>query len=155
LILERLYRRLIAFDKPRRGKSYRYPYRAFRGHMVVLCNQRSGSDGDIFTEAFKLLNLGPVIGMRTWGGVVGIRSDKPFMDGGMMTEPEYAWWDPKRGWGLENEGAVPDIEIDNLPEDVVEGRDRQLEKGIEILLEMLEKAARPVPERPPYPDKSD
>jgi len=154
LILERLYRKLIAFDKPRRGLSYNYPYRSFHGHIVVLCDQKSGSDGDIFTEAFKMFNLGTVIGMRTWGGVVGIRMDKPFVDGGVMSEPEYAWWDSISGWDLENRGSIPDIELDNTPSDAVKGVDAQLEKAIEVILDSLEKEPRTIPDPPPYPDKS-
>ena len=153
LILERLRRALWAIDRPRHGKAFTYPYRVFTGPMAALCNQSTGSDGDIFAESFQILGLGPVIGTRTWGGVIGIRADKPFVDGGMSTQPEFAWWERRRGWGLENEGVIPDVVLDNDPTLVLKGRDPQLEKAVEMLLERLA-TARPDPRPGPPPDKS-
>jgi len=154
LIIDRLARQVVAFRRARRGEVYTYPARVHRGPKVCLINQQSGSDGDIFPESFKLLELGPVIGMRSWGGVVGIRGDKPFVDGGVSTQPEFSWWEPRRGWGLENSGVVPDIEVDILPDDYLAGRDPQLDRGIAEVLRMLE--AQPVvpPNLDPPPDKS-
>lgn len=154
LILERLRRVLVAWDRPRRGHRYTYPYRVFTGPLALVVNENAGSDGDIFPESFKLLRLGPVIGTRTWGGVVGIRADKPSVDGGMTTQPEFAWWEPKRGWGLENEGVHPDIEIDNDPSSVVAGRDAQLETTVETLLAELARRPPVAPPFGPAPDKS-
>jgi tricorn protease len=153
LILRRLAVGPLAYGKPRKGKPYLYPDDAVIAHMVALCNQHAGSDGDIFPRAFKLAELGPVIGMRTWGGVVGIRMDKRFVDGGMMTIPEFAWWE-EGGWTLENKGVEPDIEVENLPGEVLRGRDAQLETAIEVVMEELERDPRRTPELPPYPDKS-
>jgi tricorn protease len=152
LVIERLSNKLLAYGKARKGKAYRYPEDAVDAHMVALCNQQAGSDGDIFTRAFKLADLGPVIGMRTWGGVVGIRMDKPFVDGGMMTIPEFAWWEPE-GWTLENRGAEPDIEVENMPDQVLQGRDQQLDKALEVVTERLEQDPRRMPDLPPFPDK--
>ena len=97
---------------------------------MVLSDQFAGSDGDIFPAAVQLEGLAPVIGQRTWGGVVGIRGDKRMVDGGFLTEPEFAWWDPKLGWDLENRGVVPDIEVVNLPQELARGVDAQLDRAI-------------------------
>ncbi|MHC4992604.1 MAG: S41 family peptidase, partial [Planctomycetota bacterium] len=95
----------------------------------------------------------PLIGTRTWGGVVGIRGDKPFVDMGLSTQPEYAWWDPLDGWSIENEGVSPDIEVDITPGDRIDGRDPQLERAVRELLRKLEQDPRTLPERPPFPVK--
>ncbi len=154
LVIDRLRRTLWAYMTPRRGVDYTYPFRVHIGHKVVLTNQNAGSDGDIFPESFQVLGLGPVIGMRSWGGVVGIRRDKAFIDGGMSSQPEFAWWHPKKGWGLENRGVEPDIELDILPEDWRARRDPQLDRAIAELEARI--AAEPVNhhEKPPLPDKS-
>jgi len=124
LVLERLRRKIVSFDRSRGGGVYTYPYRTLNGPFVVLTNEFAGSDGDIFPTSVQLEKLAPVIGTRSWGGVVGIRGDKPLVDGGMVTEPEAAWWDPQQGWALENRGVIPDIEIDNRPEEVARGSTR-------------------------------
>jgi tricorn protease len=154
LILRRISVDLLAYGKPRKGRVYRYPDDAVNAHKAVLTNQQAGSDGDIFPRAFKLAKLGPVIGKRTWGGVVGIRMDKPFVDGGMMTIPEFAWWEAEGGWTLENHGVEPDIEVENMPGDVIRGRDAQLEKGIQVLLDELKRDPKEQPNIPAFPDKS-
>jgi tricorn protease len=152
LIIQKISVDLLAYGKARKGRPYRYPDDAVDAHRVVLCDAHAGSDGDIFTRAFKLADLGTVIGTRTWGGVVGIRMDKPFVDGGMMTIPEFAWWEPN-GWTLENRGAEPDIEVDNLPEEVLKGHDTQLERAVALIEGLLDKEPKGVPDLPPYPDK--
>jgi tricorn protease len=113
-----------------------YPRRVLNGPFVVLTNEFAGSDGDIFPMAIQLEKLAPVIGMRSWGGVVGIRLDKLLIDGGMLTAPEYAWWDPEQGWDLENRGVIPDIELQNLPQDLARGKDAQLDRAIEEVLRL-------------------
>jgi tricorn protease len=153
LIIRKLSVKTLAYGKPRKGKPYRYPDESVDAHMVALCNQQAGSDGDIFPRAFQLADLGPVIGMPTWGGVVGIRMDKPFVDGGLMTIPEFAWWE-RKGWTLENQGVVPDIEIDDLPADVIRGEDPQLDKAIDVVRDELKQDPKGFPEVPPFPDKS-
>ncbi|MFN7972389.1 MAG: S41 family peptidase [Acidobacteriota bacterium] len=139
MILERLRRVIVSFDRSRGGGVYSYPGRTLNGPFVVLTNEFAGSDGDIFPYSVQMLGLAPVIGVRSWGGVVGIRGDKPMVDGGALTQPEYAWWDPKRGWDLENHGVDPDIEIDDLPQELGRGVDAQLDKGIEVLLDLRAK----------------
>jgi tricorn protease len=119
--------------------------------MAVLIDQFAGSDGDIFPESFRINEMGPLIGTRTWGGVVGFRGDKPFIDMGMSTQPEFAWWEPERGWSLENAGVSPDIEVVIRPEDRVAGRDPQLEKAVEVLLDELRRNPKELPPPPPWP----
>ena len=153
LIIQRLARKVWAFMQPRHGRPERYPFQSMHAHMAVIINEHAGSDGDIFPESFRIKQLGPLIGKRTWGGVVGIRSDKPFVDQGMSTQPEFAWWSPDRGWALENSGVSPDIEVDITPADRVAGRDPQLDKAIEVLLQMLEEDPKEFPPLPDWPDK--
>jgi tricorn protease len=150
MILRRLAATPLTYDQPRYGSTDTYPQRAVRGHMAVLIDQDAGSDGDIFPDGFRRLGLGPLIGMRTWGGVVGIRGDKPMADFGLSTQPEFAMWD-ETGWPIEGVGVEPDIEVDITPGDVMAGVDPQLEKAIEYLLRQLEEDPREMPEPPPYP----
>ena len=153
LMIERLARKHVSYDRPRRGMMMDYPARASESYKCVLINEHAGSDGDIFPNAFKELKLGPLIGVRTWGGTTGIRSDKPFVDGGMSTQPEFAWWSPTRGWGIENHGVDPDIEVYYRPEDYLADRDSQLDRAIEEMLKSIE--AHPVlpVTRPTDPDR--
>ena len=153
MIIRRLDREVWAFMRPRHGRTERYPSKSLYGHLAVLIDQHAGSDGDIFPESFRLKQLGPLIGTRTWGGVVGIRGDKPFVDFGLSTQPEFAWWEPKRGWALENNGVSPDIEVEITPDDRVAGRDPQLEKAVEVLLEKLAEDPMELPEPPPWPER--
>jgi len=129
-ILERMRRKVIAVFHSRGGATSTYPVRSVDGPFVVLTNEYAGSDGDIFPTVIQLDKLAPVIGMRSWGGVVGIRGDKPLVDGGMPTQPEFAFWDPTHRWGTENRGVIPDIEVQNLPQDVQRGVDTQLDRGL-------------------------
>lgn len=154
MIIDRLARRPWAYMQPRRGNADTYPSVVHAGPKAMLTNYFAGSDGDIGPESFKMLKLGPVIGTRSWGGVVGIRADKGFIDGGMSTQPEFAWWEPKRGWEMENSGVHPDIVIDMLPGDYAAGRDPQIDKALEYLMDQLEANPPAKPEAPPYPDKS-
>ena len=97
----------------------------------------AGSDGDIFCHSFKLLKLGPLIGKRTWGGVIGISPRHPLVDGTITTQPEYSFWFEDVGWKVENYGTDPDIEVDITPQDYVAGRDPQLERAIAEALRLL------------------
>ncbi len=154
MLVERLGRRVLMYDRQRGGAVSSYPYRTLKGPFVVLTNEFAGSDGDIFPAAVQHAKLAPVIGMRSWGGVNGIRGDKQTVDGGLVTQPEFALWDPVAGWGLENRGVVPDIEVQNLPQDLAKGVDAQLDRGIAEVLRLH--AAHP-PFKPvfgPAPDKS-
>lgn len=153
MIIERLSRTPIAYDQPRHGATWRYPFRAVHAHLAALIDQHAGSDGDIFPTVFRKLELGPLIGTRTWGGVVGIRADKPFVDLGMVTQPEYAWWEAPGGWTIENYGVDPDIEVVMTPEDRIAGRDPQLDRAIEYLMQQLEQDPKMPPDVPAYPTR--
>ncbi|MGH9022198.1 MAG: S41 family peptidase, partial [Acidimicrobiia bacterium] len=137
LVLEKLARRRIGYDLSRWGSPDPYPNDSPGGPLVALANEYAGSDGDIFTHSFKLLGLGPVIGKRTWGGVIGISPSHLLVDGSVTTQPEYAFWFNDVGWGLENYGADPDIEVDIRPQDHAAGLDPQLERAISSALEAL------------------
>jgi tricorn protease len=110
-ILERMCRKVVAVFHAHGGFTATYPVRSVDGPFVVLTNEYAGSDGGIFPTVIQIDKLAPVIGMRSWGGVVGVRGDKPLVDGGLPTQPEFAFWDPKQRWGTENRDVIPDIEI--------------------------------------------
>lgn len=144
-ILERMRRKVIAVFRARGGYYGTYPSRALDGPFVVLTNEYAGSDGDIFPTVIQLDKLAPVIGMRSWGGVVGIRGDKPLVDGGAPTQPEFAFWDPTNKWGTENRGVVPDIVVQDLPQELARAIDAQLDRGIAEVQRLL--TVRPPPTR--------
>ncbi len=154
LLIERLERKLVGFDRARNGGTDTYPSHVLNGQLVVLTNQFAGSDGDIFPYSVQRLGLAPVIGERSWGGVVGIRGDKPMVDGGYLTQPEYANWWPGTGWAVENHGVDPDMVVENMPQDVAAGRDPQLDAAIaQLQKEVLAKP--PVkPDFGPEPKKT-
>jgi tricorn protease len=137
LLLEKLARKRIGYDVPRWGKPEPYPYESVLGSKVALTNEDAGSDGDIFSHSFKLMKIGPLLGKRTWGGVIGISANYNLMDGGLTTQPEYSFWFKDVGWGVENYGTEPDIEVDITPKDYVQGKDPQLERAIEEAEKLL------------------
>jgi tricorn protease len=131
-----------------------YPDTVFYGHMVCLINETSASDGDIFPQRFRDAGLGPLIGKRTWGGVVGISGLGPLLDGGEVTVPIEGTNDIHGNWIIEGHGVDPDIVVENDPADVIAGRDPQLERGIKEVLAAMEKAPMKLPSRPPDPVKT-
>ncbi len=133
---------------------YRNPEACFWGYMAALCDGETGSDGETFTEGFKRLKLGPVIGMRTWGGWVGIRGNKPLKDRGFLSEPEFPGWSLDGKWLIEGWGSVPDIEVENDPSSTARGLDLQLDYAINYLLQRIAAKPKVIPSHPPYPDKS-
>jgi tricorn protease len=157
-ILARVARKPWAYMAPRHGRVDSYPAKVLHGPFAVLIDQNAGSDGDIFPASVRLNGIAPLIGTRTWGGVVGIRGDKPAVDLMVTTQPEFAWFDPTKtgpeSWNIENEGVAPDIEIDTTPLDRLEGRDPQLAKGVEVLLESIRTKPVTRPNPPPFPDRS-
>jgi tricorn protease len=138
LLLEKLARKRIGYDVQRWGPPEPYPSHAVAGPMVMLTNQFAGSDGDIVSHCFKLMGLGPLIGTRTWGGVIGIGPHNPLADGTITTQPEYSFWFRDVGWAVENYGTDPDIEVHVRPQDYASGCDPQLDKGLEVVLKLLE-----------------
>ena len=153
MFLERLQRRLISLWWPREGQMGLTPSKAFHGPMACIINEYAGSGGDAFPYYFRELGLGPLIGNRTWGGLVGISRGIPLMDGGYVTCPEFAFMNLEGEWDVENHGVDADIPIDNRPDLVVAGRDPQLEKAIEVVMDKLEKEPVKLPPRPPFPIK--
>ena len=137
LIVEKLARRVIGWDVPRGLVASTYPEDAPRGPVVALADECAGSDGDIVTAAIRALGLGPVIGARTWGGVIGFDDEHELIDGTKMTVPRLAFWLQGYGWGVENHGVDPDIELLRTPDDWAAGRDVQLETGVRLALEAL------------------
>jgi tricorn protease len=151
LILERLSRRLLGLFWSRHGVAARYPRHGLHAHLAVLVDEHSGSDGDLFPSAFGALGLGPVVGARTWGGTIATRGDKPFLDMGLSTQPEFAWWDRVRGWAIENQGVIPDLEVPLTPADRAAGHDPQLDAAVGLLLQKLRDEPRDLPQAMPPP----
>ncbi|MCC9145075.1 MULTISPECIES: S41 family peptidase [unclassified Arthrobacter] len=137
LVAELIGRKVTAWSTPRGGTPTPYPAHAPRGPVVILTDEFAGSDGDIVTQVSKLRGIGPVVGTRTWGGVVGIDGRFTLVDGTAVNQPRYAYWfTGGAGWGVENRGVEPDIEVAFPPHAYVAGDDPQLEHGVGILREM-------------------
>jgi tricorn protease len=153
-ILEKLIRKAWFYWKPRAGSPYWNMHYAFRGHMVVLCDENTASDGEAFAEGFKRLGLGKVIGTRTWGGEIWLSSNNRLTDRGLARAPQTGVYGPEREWLIEGHGVDPDMVVDNLPHATFNGRDTQLEAAIDYLQEQIRKHPVDIPEPPPYPDKS-
>ena len=122
--------------------------------MVCLINETSASDGDIFPHYFRESGLGPLIGKRTWGGVVGISGRGPLIDGGLVYVPLRGTNNIKGEWIIEGHGVDPDIEVENDPQSILQGRDPQLERGISEVLKKIEQNPRRLPKRPADPVKT-
>ncbi len=138
LLLGKLARQRLGYDSSRWMGSMPYPMESVCGPMVALTNELAGSDGDIFSHAFKLMKLGKLIGRRTWGGVIGLWPRNWLVDGGITTQPEFSFWFRDVGWGVENYGTDPDIEVDITPQDYARGVDTQLDRSIEEVLKEIE-----------------
>jgi tricorn protease len=153
ILIAKLLRQIVGYTASRWSHTPRtYPYHAPMGPIVVLTNENAGSDGDIFSQAVKATGLGPLIGMRTWGGVVGIDRAKDLVDGGFTTQPEYAFWFHGVRWSVENHGVDPDIEVDRTPGDALHDRDPQLDRAIAEVMSALEKGDPIPPDLGPTPD---
>jgi tricorn protease len=146
LVVEKLARRVLGWDVPRGRRPSTYPEDAPRGPVVTVADEFAGSDGDIVTAAIRALHLGPVVGARTWGGVIGIEGAHELVDGTTITVPKYPFWLEGYGWGVENRGVDPDVEVLNSPDDWAAGRDCQLEAAVQVALEALD--ARPAATAP-------
>jgi tricorn protease len=127
---------------------------AFRGHMVVLVDEFTASDGEAFAEGFRRLGLGRVIGTRTWGGEIWLTSSNFLVDRGIATSAEFGVYGPEGAWLIEGHGVDPDVVVDNLPHATFKGEDAQLDRAIESLLEEIARNPVPVPRPPSYPNKS-
>ncbi|HEV2251960.1 MAG TPA: PDZ domain-containing protein [Streptosporangiaceae bacterium] len=157
LVIEKLARRVIAWELGRGMQPVSYPMEARRGPLVMVSDEFAGSDGDIVTAATRLLGLGPVVGTRTWGGVIGIEGvpGHELVDGTHMTVPRYAFSFDEYGWGVENYGVDPDVEVLITPDDAAADRDTQLETAVQLAMDALDKQPRPaLPEVAAGPVKS-
>ncbi len=150
MIIERLSRELALYGMSRNNGVDTKPRGMMLGPKVILLDRYSASDGDLFPYQFKKLGLGKAIGMRSWGGVVGIRGSLPFIDGADLRKPEFAPFDENGNWVIEGYGVDPDIVIDNDPAREYDGIDDQLNKAIEVILEEMKNYPE-LPQIPPYP----
>ncbi|MDH7493593.1 MAG: PDZ domain-containing protein [Candidatus Saccharicenans sp.] len=153
MLIERLARQAVMMDIARGSVPRPDPEALIMGPKVALINEFSASDGDIFPYRFKRMQLGKLIGKRTWGGVVGIRGTLPLIDGGYLNKPEFATYSLEGQWIIEGEGVEPDIYVDNDPAKEYEGLDEQLNKAIEVIMEELKTKEPKLPPVPPYPKK--
>ena len=155
MLIERLKRRLLGINYARTDDfGSTYPDAVFLGPMVALLDQNSASDGDIFPFMFREAGLGPLIGKRSWGGVVGINSRGPLIDGGNIFVPGSALANSKGQWVIEGYGVDPDIEVDNDPQSEIAGRDPQLERGIAELMAKIKNNPTKLPPHPAAPVKT-
>ena len=154
-IIERLDSKLLATGFGEASEfPETYPYTVFHGHLVCLLNSTSASDGDIFPAMFRKAGLGPLIGKRSWGGVVGISGSGPLLDGGTIYVPQAGQNDVDGNWSIEGHGVDPDIVVDNDPASVIAGQDKQLDRAIAEVLSAMEREPRRLPSRPPDPVKT-
>ncbi|MGW0912373.1 S41 family peptidase [Streptomyces sp. NPDC002784] len=138
LVVEKLTRTILGWDLTRDAQPVSYASNAPRGPVVALADEATSSDGDMIAAAFKLLKLGPVVGQRTWGGVVGMTGRHQLGDGTVITVPMNAAWFDAYGWSIENQGVTPDLEILRTPLDWAEGRNTQLDDAVRLALDLLE-----------------
>ncbi len=152
-LIDKLERELVAYNVLRNMVPFRYPGSAGNGNYVVISNENNGSDGEAFVEHFKARKLGPVVGVPSWGGLVGILNAQLTIDNGSVNQSNNAFYGRDGKWLVENHGADPDILVDNDPGSVMAGRDLQLEKAIAVMLERIEANPLKFPPRPAYPKK--
>ncbi|MFZ0816608.1 MAG: PDZ domain-containing protein [Candidatus Sulfotelmatobacter sp.] len=151
-IIHAMQRTLMSWWAPRYGAIYRTPQASILGPKVMITNEFSGSGGDAMPWYFREAQLGPLVGKRTWGGLVGIGGIPVLMDGGHVTSPSFGFFNPQGQWDVENHGVQPDYEVDVEPKQVREGHDAQLEKAVSLALEELAKHPAPEPHKPEYPN---
>jgi tricorn protease len=149
-----LTRPFACYWAPRYGAEWRSPSAGVHGPKVMIIDEGAGSGGDMLPWMFRKFGIGPLVGKRTWGGLVGISGYPTLMDGGSVTAPSFAIWTPEDGFTVENEGVPPDYDVDILPKHVIAGRDPQLEKAIEVIQELMKKQPAKEIKRPDYPKRA-
>ena len=155
LLLEKLLRKRVGYDVSRYSpKPAPYPPESVAGPIVALTNQFAGSDGDIFSHCFKLYKIGPLVGKRTWGGVIGINPYHSLVDGTITTQPEFSFWFKDVGWKVENYGTDPDYDVDIAPQDYAAGKDPQLDFAIRIVTQAAAQHEEPYPDLDARPSLS-
>lgn len=153
MIIDRLERRVWSLTKPREGGVLRNPERAFHGPLAVIINEDTGSNGEYFAEALKIGRLATLIGKRTWGGAIGIEPHQILVDGGTTTPPQFAPFGLDRKWLIEGHGVEPDLDVQNMPGDVLRGIDAQLDAAIEHVMKEAAEGKYEIPPAPEYPRK--
>jgi tricorn protease len=151
-MIDVLGRKVMSYWTSREGKDITTPMAGIFGPKVMITNEFAGSGGDALPWLFRRSNLGPLVGKRTWGGLVGIYDNPPLLDGGSVTAPRQGFWTPEGKWEVENRGVSPDVEVEFDPYEVRKGRDPQLEKAVEVALEQLKKNPPARPRRPAFPN---
>jgi tricorn protease len=152
--IDNLQKPMIAYWAMRYGADMKTPSASIQGPKVMIIDETAGSGGDLLPWMFRKFKVGTIVGRRTWGGLVGILGFPVLMDGGTVTAPNLAIWEPHKGWIVENEGVPPDIDVEQTPADVIAGRDPQLDKAIQVALDELKKNPQSKPTRPTYPIKA-
>jgi tricorn protease len=152
MVIERLRREVLSNGYSRTNDlPSTYPGQTFHGHLVCLLNENSASDGDIFPYMFRRAGLGPLIGKRSWGGVIGITNRGTLVDGGQVNVPEFGFASSEGKWEIEGYGVDPDIVVENDPKSVIAGRDPQLERGIAEVMKRIRENPKKLPPRPADP----
>ena len=151
-IIEAMRRQLMGFWSPRYGAIYRTPAASIQGPKVMIINELAGSGGDAMPWMFRYSKIGPLVGKRTWGGLIGVSEYPASMDGGNVTAPNFGFFSPEGQWDVENHGVAPDVEVEMDPKLVSEGHDPQLERAVAMTLQLLEKNPPTVPRRPEFPN---
>jgi tricorn protease len=151
-IVDYLRRPLMNYWTTREGGDFTTPLGAIFGPKVMIINEFAGSGGDALPWYFRKAGVGPLLGKRTWGGLIGIYDYPPLLDGGMVTAPRLAFWNPQGEWEVENHGVAPDIDVEFDPQAVRAGRDPQLERAVQVVLDELKKNPPSRHQRPAFPN---
>jgi tricorn protease len=151
-IIDYMRRPLMGYFAARDGVDYKTPVGSIYGPKVMIINEYAGSGGDMMPWLFRAAGIGPLVGMRTWGGLVGMAGAAPLMDGGFIGSPQSGFWNPNGTWDVENHGVDPDYEVQMDPAAVKAGHDPQLEKAVAVALDLLAKNPPPLHKKPAYPN---
>jgi tricorn protease len=149
--LDWLRKPVSAYWAMRYGADLKTPSASIQGPKVMIVNEVAGSGGDLLPYMWRKFGMGKLVGTATWGGLVGTLGFPTLMDGGIVTAPNLAFWDEGEGFGIENVGVPPDIEVEQTPKDVIAGRDPQLEAAIKVVMDELKANPQAKPKRPPFP----
>ena len=150
-MVDMMNRPLLNYWATRDGKDFQTPTAVINGPKVMIINEHAGSGGDALPYYFRDRKIGPLVGTRTWGGLVGIYDYPVLIDGGSVTAPRVAFYNKNGKWEVENEGVPPDIEVEQLPKEMKDGRDPQLERAVNEAMRLLEKNPPAKTKRAPYP----
>jgi tricorn protease len=151
-IVDFLHKQVLSYWAVREGMDATTPFGVIPGAKVMITNEYAGSGGDLMPWMFRQMKIGPLVGKRTWGGLVGIGGYPTLIDGGAVTAPHFAFYNTNSQWEVENHGVAPDIEVELDPKAWREGHDTQLEKAVAVAMEALQKNPVKRPQRPPYPN---